>query len=213
MKLYKILADLRQKLTEYFIEQELRTLCFDLGVKYDELPGSTIGTKAEGLVTHLYQCGRIHELIGLCCTQRPNIPWTEVMDQLYAEARQAEVNMDWAQAVSLYKELFAVDKEYKDTAHRLAEAEKQKKLAELYDKARQAEVDKDWAQAIDLYEQIHAVDEEYKDIAHKLAEVKKQKKMAELYVEARQAEASREWTQAISLYKKIVAVDKEYKCH
>jgi hypothetical protein len=34
------LINLRQILTERFDESELRTLCFDLGIDYDDLPGS-----------------------------------------------------------------------------------------------------------------------------------------------------------------------------
>jgi len=40
------LAELRRNLVEYYSDEELRTLCFDLGVDCDNLPGRAKADKA-----------------------------------------------------------------------------------------------------------------------------------------------------------------------
>ena len=47
------LAQLRRNVAEHFNESELRTLCFDLEVDYDELAGRAKSEKAAELVAHL----------------------------------------------------------------------------------------------------------------------------------------------------------------
>jgi hypothetical protein len=42
----ELLTNLRQLMTKRFSDGELRTLCFDLGVEYDDLPGSSKKDKA-----------------------------------------------------------------------------------------------------------------------------------------------------------------------
>ena len=44
-----LLVQLREFLTEYFNEEELRTVCFDLGIDYDNLGGEGKGGKAREL--------------------------------------------------------------------------------------------------------------------------------------------------------------------
>lgn len=56
------LTDLRQKLIDRYSLEDLRTLCFDLGVDYENLPGEGKSAKARELVTHLQRKGRISEL-------------------------------------------------------------------------------------------------------------------------------------------------------
>lgn len=44
------LVKLRQILTSRLDESELQTLCFDLGVNYDDLPGEVLSDKARELI-------------------------------------------------------------------------------------------------------------------------------------------------------------------
>ena len=68
----------RQNLTTRFSEEELRTLCFDLGVDYEGLPALGKEGKARELVLHLERRGQIPELVTLCHQLRQNILWPEV---------------------------------------------------------------------------------------------------------------------------------------
>lgn len=69
---------LRQKLIDHFSEVELRELCFDLAVEYDDLPGRSRRENAMELIVFLDRRGRLAELIALCRQLRPNVEWPEI---------------------------------------------------------------------------------------------------------------------------------------
>ncbi|MCP4518188.1 MAG: hypothetical protein GY824_23525, partial [Delftia sp.] len=58
-----------------FDKEELLTLCFDLGVDYDDLRGEGKTNKARALITFLERRGQLAELIKTCSRQRPNVVW------------------------------------------------------------------------------------------------------------------------------------------
>jgi hypothetical protein len=68
-------TQLRQLLSRHFDESELQTLCFDLGVDYDNLPGDGKAEKARELIEYLERRGRIQELIDVGKKLRPDVPW------------------------------------------------------------------------------------------------------------------------------------------
>lgn len=69
------LRQLRENLVEYFDLEELRTLCFDLGVDWDGLRGEEKTGKVTALLTSLDNTGRIPELVELCARLRPKVLW------------------------------------------------------------------------------------------------------------------------------------------
>jgi hypothetical protein len=71
------LTQLRQVLTTRLDAGELRTLCFDLGVDYDDLPGAGKANRARELVGYLARRDRIADLIRVGKRLRPDIPWPE----------------------------------------------------------------------------------------------------------------------------------------
>jgi hypothetical protein len=68
-------AQLRHLLNEYFSERELREICFDLDVPYDELGGRGKGENVMELIGYLERRDRLAELLGLGQQLRPNISW------------------------------------------------------------------------------------------------------------------------------------------
>ncbi len=66
-------TELRQALVNYFDLEELRTLCFDLGVDFDELKGSGKGAKARELVQYWQHQGNLTPLIEAIRQQRGTI--------------------------------------------------------------------------------------------------------------------------------------------
>ncbi len=70
-------STLHRHLDEYFSEEELRTLCFDMGVDYEGLPASGKAGKARELIIHLERLKRTPELIKQCRKQRPEISWRD----------------------------------------------------------------------------------------------------------------------------------------
>lgn len=67
------LVKLRRSISILFNESELRDLCFDLGLDYDDLPGAGKKDKARELVAYYHRRGRISELVRACLRLRPGI--------------------------------------------------------------------------------------------------------------------------------------------
>jgi hypothetical protein len=66
---------LRNNLNNYFSESELRSLCFDLAVDYENLAGSTKNIKIQELITFMQRRGRLSELTELARGLRPHVSW------------------------------------------------------------------------------------------------------------------------------------------
>jgi nitrate reductase NapE component len=99
---------LRRILVHYFSEEELKTLCFDLRVDYEDLPGKKKTKKVVSLIVQLTRQSRVEQLIELCQQERPNIPW----DNLRLAALQypliVEENPDQPADVALPHQSFLV---------------------------------------------------------------------------------------------------------
>ena len=65
-------------MSERLDEGELRTLCFDLEIDYDGLPGEGKANKARELIQYLERRERISDLLEMGEQLRPDIPWHEI---------------------------------------------------------------------------------------------------------------------------------------
>ena len=74
----ELLTQLRQLLSKRFSDGELRTLCFDLGVEYEDLPGAGKADKARELVDYMDRYERLPDLIRLGRQARPDVPWPDI---------------------------------------------------------------------------------------------------------------------------------------
>lgn len=70
------LGTLRQQITQSFNLDELYTLCTDLGIRYDDLRGDTLGAKAASVVEHMQQHGRLFDLLTWLEQERPSVNWS-----------------------------------------------------------------------------------------------------------------------------------------
>jgi hypothetical protein len=68
-------ADFRLKITNRFSLNDIKTLCHDLGVNYDNLGGDTIETKVIELIDHFENRGTLQALIEHCKRLRPEEDW------------------------------------------------------------------------------------------------------------------------------------------
>ena len=82
------LIQLRQLLVTHFDEGELRTLCFDLDVDCDSLPGEGKANKARELVSYLQRRNQILDLVQTGRRLRPNAPWPDMSEAASIVARQ-----------------------------------------------------------------------------------------------------------------------------
>jgi hypothetical protein len=72
------LSRLRQILAEYFNISELRGLCFDLGIDYENLPGETRSDFAREVLDYAKRHGQIPELFAKVKELRPHASWEKV---------------------------------------------------------------------------------------------------------------------------------------
>ena len=70
-------TSLRRTLVDHFDREELRTLCFDLGIEYENLPDTLDGMVRE-LVTYCERHRCIPELLTAIRQQRPELPRLEI---------------------------------------------------------------------------------------------------------------------------------------
>ncbi len=70
---------LRQLLTERFSDEELHTLCFDLGIAYDDLAGQGRAAKVRELLDYLDRHAQFSQLAEIGPKVRPDIAWTSVL--------------------------------------------------------------------------------------------------------------------------------------
>lgn len=64
-------ANLHDILDQYFDEQELRDICLELGVDYEDLPFSGQANKARELVALCVRCGQFRQLKSIVEKARP----------------------------------------------------------------------------------------------------------------------------------------------
>ena len=69
------LSQLRQQLAKQFNEEELRTLCHDLGIDYDDLGGRGKSDNARELVAWCGRHQRLWELMAAVKRARPDVSW------------------------------------------------------------------------------------------------------------------------------------------
>lgn len=71
------LAQLRNNLNTYFDKSEIRSLCFDLSVDYDNLPEAKEDAIRE-LVRYLARRQQIDALVAQCRQLRKRVPWPDI---------------------------------------------------------------------------------------------------------------------------------------
>ncbi len=74
-------AELRRLIQQHFSLDELRTLCFDLAIKYDGLgEGLRLSVRVVRLLEQVIADGRLEELLSLLGQSRPHAPWPAPAD-------------------------------------------------------------------------------------------------------------------------------------
>ena len=79
------LSELRKRISAAFNEEELRTLCLDLEVDYEDLPTQGKAGKVRELVAYFDRIASMDELTGELRRLRPKAPWPETVAVPYPE--------------------------------------------------------------------------------------------------------------------------------
>lgn len=72
------MAKLRAFMDKHFNESELKNICFDLQVDYENLEGPTKADKVRELIAHFDRRGRLNDLVLVCRQQRSHIDLAEL---------------------------------------------------------------------------------------------------------------------------------------
>jgi hypothetical protein len=68
-------AQLRRTMSAAFNLDDIRSLCFDIGIDFDTLSGDDKNTKIIELIQSAARLGKLGDLISLCAKTRPNAGW------------------------------------------------------------------------------------------------------------------------------------------
>ena len=74
---------LRLQITDTFNLDEIKLLCLDLSLRYDDLPGDTLSLKVGALLIATYRLSQLSTLHAYLVRNRPNTEWLP-LDQLEA---------------------------------------------------------------------------------------------------------------------------------
>jgi hypothetical protein len=69
------LAQLHKNLYTHFNNEELETLCMNLGIQPDALSGEDIVSKSRELVLYFHRRNAINQLVAACKAERPDVNW------------------------------------------------------------------------------------------------------------------------------------------
>ncbi len=96
------LTELYQLLNHHFNLEEIRTLCFNLNVDYESVPGEEKPSRIRELLLALGRNGRLSELVTLVQQKRPNVAWSSVLDDFQMPA-SLDINSRVVPAISPHK--------------------------------------------------------------------------------------------------------------
>ena len=132
------------------------------------------------------------------------------VEGLYTEGLAAFWVEDWDKACDRFQRILADRPDHAAAADKLAEAKRQRNLANLYARAAEAQGAENWPMAQKTLEELLKDSPEYKDASTTLKMVKKKKRLAELYAEAKQLHAAKKWQAVAKVFAQIKSVDPEY---
>jgi uncharacterized caspase-like protein len=145
---------------------------------------------------------------------RANLEFDDELAQrlarLYTRGLSAYWVEEWDKAEEVFQAINEIQPDYQDTALKLSEVKRQKKLKELYQHALAASDAKDWNAAIEALQSIDGEVKGYKDVDARLAEARKQKSLADLYAQAQQLYQAGQWQAVVNVFANIVAIENDY---
>ena len=89
----QLLSDLRRDIVTSFNTEELRNLCADLGIDYENLGGEGREAKARELIAYANRHGRLSELVAYCISVRPKFTWTQDARNLRLSVKSCDVGL------------------------------------------------------------------------------------------------------------------------
>lgn len=104
------LAILHKQIDTYFSFDEVRDLCFNLGIEYENIPGDRRSAFIRNLVVSLAKQGRLQELVDNVREERPRVDWQDVPPDFELPASVAQENIQQVVNYTVYGDVVHGDK-------------------------------------------------------------------------------------------------------
>ncbi len=106
----KYLSTLHKQIDQYFSFSEVRTLCFDLGVDYENIPGDHRSAFIRNLIVSLAKQSRLQELVDQVKAERPFVDWQNVPADFELPKSIAQENIQQVVQYNVYGDYIHGDK-------------------------------------------------------------------------------------------------------
>ncbi len=106
----KYLSTLHKQIDQYFSFSEVRTLCFDLGVDFENIPGDIRSAFIRNLLISLAKQNRLQELVDQVRMERPFVNWQDVPADFELPATMAQENIQQVVNYHVYGDYVGGDK-------------------------------------------------------------------------------------------------------
>ena len=90
-----VMSSLRQLCSQYFDDNELRDLCFDLRIEYENLSGDNKLAKVRELLLYVTRHHKLTNLIELFKKLRPDLQWPDIHDYLQRNSAGNQQTSVW----------------------------------------------------------------------------------------------------------------------
>jgi hypothetical protein len=87
------LSTLHKQIDRYFSFSEVKTLCFNLGVDYENIPGDIRSAFIRNLIISLAKQDRLQALVNLVRQERPRVAWQDVPADFELPPSMAQENI------------------------------------------------------------------------------------------------------------------------
>lgn len=106
----KYLSTLHKQIDQYFSFSEVRTLCFNLGVDYENIPGDHRSAFIRNMIISLAKQGRLQELINEVRAERAFVDWQDVPADFELPSNMAQENIQQVVNYHVYGDYVGGDK-------------------------------------------------------------------------------------------------------
>lgn len=104
------LSTLHKQIDTYFSFNEVKTLCFDLGVDYENIPGDIRSAFIRNLVVSLAKQNRLQELVNKVRDERPFVDWQNVPADFELPSSVAQEDIQQVVQYTVYGDVVHGDK-------------------------------------------------------------------------------------------------------
>jgi outer membrane protein assembly factor BamD (BamD/ComL family) len=132
------------------------------------------------------------------------------LERIYTEGLAAFYTEEWDKACHCFQTILREQPGHLNASEKLAEAERQRNLANLYEQATKAVRTEEWGNAIQILETLSNQSANYEDAPQLLRIARNKKQLQKLYDEAKMLHAAQKWEAVVKVFGQITELDTKY---